>query len=139
MTNRPCVLAIDPGRAKCGVALVDQSGAVLHRSIEPTSSLASLVQRICSTHAPQAILIGNGTASQFVVESVRAEQPNVTIEVVAEEHTSELARARLLAAQKPKMWQRLIPRGLWAPAADYDDIVAVILCERWWAAHASPS
>lgn len=134
MTQEPCVLAIDPGHAKCGVALVGRHGEVLHRSIEPTAGVASVVRHLVTVHSPVAILVGNGTFGRSVMQSVRDIVPKVPIEEVDEAHTSEEARARLLAVQRPRLWQRLLPRGLWAPAADYDDLVALILGERWWAA-----
>ena len=38
-----CALAIDPGRAKCGVAVVRQDGRVLYRGIVPVESVSAQV------------------------------------------------------------------------------------------------
>jgi hypothetical protein len=50
---------------------------------------------------------------------------------VAEQFTSQLARQRYWQMYPPRGWQRLIPEGMRLPPRPIDDIVAIILLERW--------
>ena len=126
------VLAIDPGRAKCGVAVVQQDGQVLHRGIVPLETLADELRALIATYQPQALVCGNGTGSKPVLEIVRAAAQALPLERVDETRTSELARARFVRENKPPFLQRLLPRSLRTPWLPYDDYAAVILAERYW-------
>jgi hypothetical protein len=79
-------------------------------------------------------VVGNGTGSREMAQRVSAAVRPLEVVLVQEHRTSELARARYLAEHPPRGWRRLIPRGLRTPDEPYDDLVAVILGENWWAA-----
>src|SRR5438270_13992471 len=50
------VIAIDPGRSKCGVAAVDSASAVLHRAVVPTADLPAALRDLVERLRPDAIL-----------------------------------------------------------------------------------
>jgi RNase H-fold protein (predicted Holliday junction resolvase) len=127
----PCILAIDPGRSKCGVAVVAASGEVLHRGIVAAEALAEEASRLFEAFAPRAVVMGDGTGSAAAAERLTA-VVGVPVERVDERHTSEAARARWLADHPARGLRRLLPAGLRTPDTPYDDYVAVILAERWW-------
>jgi RNase H-fold protein (predicted Holliday junction resolvase) len=129
--NNP-VLAIDPGRAKCGVAVVDETLAVLERTIVPTTSLGDVIRDFNSLYTPGRVIMGDGTGSAFVHKSVMDLDLGCPVELVEECHTSEAARARYIADVPARGLRRLLPVGLRTPETPYDDYVAVILAERWW-------
>ena len=130
----PCVLAIDPGSAKCGVAVVQRDGTVLCRAVVPTGSIAARVQEMTVAHCPRAVVIGNGTGSRPLLLQMQALGLPAPITSVDESYTSEAARIRYIAANPPRGWQRLLPAGLRTPPVAYDDYVALILAERYWQA-----
>ena len=132
-TSARCVLAIDPGRAKCGVAVVASGGAVLIREITTPAELCTQVASLIERFGPEALVIGDGTGSAAACCSLDEAKLPIPVERVDERHTSELARARYLAETPARGLCRLVPRSLRAPDAPYDDYVAVILAERWWA------
>jgi RNase H-fold protein (predicted Holliday junction resolvase) len=128
----PIVLAIDPGRAKCGIAVVESAGGVLHRAVVAVPALPALLVELAARFPLQAILLGNGTGAEplhAVLTGLGLPAPLVRVD---ERHTSEQARARYLAENTPRGWRRLVPRSLRVPESPYDDYVAVILAERWW-------
>ncbi|MCX6369429.1 MAG: pre-16S rRNA-processing nuclease YqgF [Armatimonadetes bacterium] len=118
------VLAIDPGTAKCGVAVVEPGGKILHLEIVLTEQLASRVAELCAQYSPAQLLMGNGTQSK----ALAALLPEVIF--VPEAYTSQRARQRLSVARP--WWLRWLP--LTQP---YDDLVAVILAEDWLAGQES--
>lgn len=130
----PVVLAVDPGRAKCGVAVVDREGIVLHRVIVSTEELPAVLADLEARHAPEAILLGDGTGAAALHARLAVPERNAPLVRVDERHTSEQARARYLAEVPARGWRRLLPRALRTPETPYDDFVAVILAERWWQA-----
>lgn len=131
-TTPGCVLAIDPGSAKCGVAVVQSDRAVLHRSIVTTAVLAEEIRALAARYQPRSILIGAGTGSRPMIQALEALHLDIGLHMVDEAHTSEAARARFVAENTPVGWQRLLPRSLRTPTRPYDDYVAVILAERFW-------
>ena len=133
------VLAIDPGRAKCGVAVVRRDGQVLFLAIVAVEEIVEEARRLVAAYLPCVLIVGGGTGSRPVLQSLRAAELPVTVERVDESHTSEAARARFVAENQPPGWQRLLPRSLRSPWRLYDDYVAIILAERYWEKQNSPS
>lgn len=126
------VLAIDPGRSKCGVAVVDERQEVVHREVVPTVSLEVSLQELCRQYRPSAVLIGNGTGSVALQGVLNDLSLGCPVSVVEECYTSEAARKRYVAEIPATGWRRLLPSSLRTPERAYDDFVAVILAERWW-------
>ncbi len=126
------VLAIDPGSAKCGVAVVAQNGAVRFRAIMDALRVVEMARELIAAHRPVAFLVGAGTGSKPLLRALEAAQLDLPVQRVDESHTSELARARFVAENAPVGWQRLVPRTLRTPWRPYDDYVAIILAERYW-------
>ena len=130
----PCVLAIDPGSAKCGLAVVQRDGVVRFQAVVPTESVVAQAQELAIAHRPDAIVIGNGTGSKPLLLQLQAASLPAPLLPVDESYTSQAARVRYLASNPPRGWQRLLPISLRTPPVAYDDYVAVILGERYWQA-----
>lgn len=129
-----CVLAIDPGSAKCGLAVVPREGGALFQAVVSTEQVAARVQELTVLHRPTAIVIGNGTGSKPLLLQLQATGLPAPLVPIDESHTSLAARDRYLAANPARGWQRLLPRSLRTPPVAYDDYVAVLLAERYWQA-----
>ncbi|HET6918215.1 MAG TPA: hypothetical protein VFI46_01990 [Jiangellaceae bacterium] len=125
--TRRVVLAIDPGRDKCGVA-VAEAGGVRDRAVVVPQALADLVRAWYGRHGVTDIVIGNRTASSQVAEMLRGIVP-LPVRTVEEAGTTLRARARYFDEHPPEGWRRLIPRGLLTPPEPYDDYAAVLLAE----------
>lgn len=128
------VLAIDPGTAKCGMALAlrDANGK-LHVPWRAVSPLENFVARIHEAHDVEPfslIIVGSGTHSKPVVAAIRAEFPSMGILVVDEKDTSLQARERYWEHNPRRGWRRFLPSTLQTPPEPVDDFVALILAER---------
>lgn len=132
MAERGTVLAIDPGRSKCGIAVVTggTEPEVLHRAVVPTDQITQVLADLAARHRLDLILIGNGTTSSEAAQA--AETVGVPVELVDERLTSVEARKRYFAQNPPRGLRRLIPTSLQTPDRPYDDYVAVILAERYF-------
>lgn len=126
------VLAIDPGREKCGLALVSHPPTVvLARRVVAASELVEHVRELISVHPNVEILIGRGTGSQSVANTVGAAFPDNILRLVDERDTSRRARERYCRDNPPTGLRRLLPTGLRHPETPYDDYVAIILAEEF--------
>lgn len=123
------VLAIDPGREKCGLAVVTGSG-VLQKEIIPRAEIADTIPVLASRHAVSAIIIGDGTGGRSIREEI-ARIVAVPIEMIDETLSTRRARARFFLENPPRGIRRLIPQGLQVPDRPYDDYVAIILAEDY--------
>lgn len=123
------VIAIDPGREKCGLAVVSDEGTLL-RKILPPHEVAPYVAGLMERYSTDTVVIGNGTHGRAIAETVRGESP-ARIEFVDESHTTLEARKRYYEENPPRGLLRLIPMGMLAPSKPVDDLVAVILGERY--------
>jgi len=124
------VIAIDPGREKCGVAVASGRG-VLHRSICPPHEIPGLVAELIAEYSAGTIIIGDGTTGRELAEHLRDHTASVPIEFVDESYTTLKARSRFFQENPPKGLLRLVPRGLLTPGRPIDDLAAVILAEEY--------
>lgn len=124
------VLAIDPGRDKCGIAVLSPQGDVLLHEIVPTGALETRVSELAAEYAPR-IIMGDGTTSAATKARIEAQVGAVTL--VDEYRTTEEGRRLYWAENPPRGWRRLVPRGLLTPAVPVDDFAAVALARRFLA------
>ena len=128
------VLAIDPGSAKCGFALVKRNSdgkmILLWRKVVRRESLRSALHEAATSAPYSMIVVGSGTRSRDVVNEIRDELPSAGILVVDEQDTSFQARERYWEQTPRKGWRRLLPSTLQEPPEPIDDFVALILAER---------
>jgi RNase H-fold protein (predicted Holliday junction resolvase) len=127
------VLAVDPGREKCGLAVVHADGRVLHRAVVATSDIGEAVENAVRTHRVELLLLGDRTAAAHVCRAL-GKRVHLNTVMVDEHRSSEHGRRRYFRENPPRGWRRLLPLGLQTPPRPYDDYVAVVLAERYLAA-----
>jgi len=127
------VLAIDPGRHKCGLAVVDQQGRPLHQAVVPTREVGAVAASLVAEHAVAHLLVGDRTAAREVCRLLAAAGLPLAPTLVDEHHSSEQARRRFFQENPPRGWRRLLPTSLQTPSRPCDDYVALLLAERFLA------
>ena len=125
-----CVMAIDPGRKKCGLAVVDPTGGILDRLVVPCEEFSQTVRDLFQKHRPRAILLGSSTGSKLIGATIRKDL-KVEPKLVDEKHTTELAKLRYFREFPPRGFWKLVPLGLQTPPTCYDDFAAVVMAERY--------
>lgn len=132
----PPILAIDPGRDKCGLAVLNHEQGVLWHSVVGVPELFSVSLQVTRQYGIRTVVLGNQTFSGEVRQMLQPllEQKLVQeIIFVDERGSTEMARARYWQAFPPSGWRRFIPRGLLIPPCAIDDFAAIILGERYLA------
>lgn len=123
------IIAIDPGRDKCGVAILLDNGSFMQAVIK-TEELCAWVSDSHQKYNDAPVIIGNGTGSQSAYERLRTEC-GVEPLFVEEYKTTEQARKRYWQENPPAGWRRLMPTSMQVPPVPVDGYVAVILAERY--------
>lgn len=127
------VLAIDPGTAKCGMALARRGNLgvdLLWRRIVPTEHLESALEEAMAEASFDLIVVGSGTSSRALVERIKERLPSMGVLIVDEKDTTMQARERYWQANPRRGWRRLLPSTMQVPPEPVDDFVALILAER---------
>jgi RNase H-fold protein (predicted Holliday junction resolvase) len=125
------VIGIDPGRAKCGFAVVTESGERLALEVIPITGLERRIAEEISQSAIAMICIGHATNSREIERLCSERWPTIPRTTVDETNTSLEARSRYFDEHPPKGLMRLIPRGLLTPKEAMDGYAALIIIERW--------
>jgi len=127
------VLAVDPGRDKCGLAVVERNGRVLYQGIVATAKVAEAAAGLVGDHGVGQVVVGDRTAAKEVCRALGAARPPMTPTLVDEHRSSEEGRRRFFRDNPPRGWRRLLPISLQTPPHPYDDYVAVLIAERYLA------
>jgi len=127
------ILAVDPGRDKCGVAVVEPNGRVLHKAVAATENIAGDIRRLVGEYQVERLVLGDRTAANTVMRALRHAHLPLSPILVDEHRSSELGRKRYFQENPPRGWRRLLPLTLQTPPRPYDDYVAVVLAERYLA------
>lgn len=135
LPNIPATLLIgfDPGKDKCGIALAKTSPLrILQHEVVGSDIVIAHIQSLLQAHPIPTLVIGNQTTSKQWQQRLRTQlEPPPSIISVDERNTSLLARDRYWQMFPPQGLQRLIPEGLRQPPKPIDDIVAILLIERY--------
>ena len=91
------IMAVDPGRDKCGLAVIDGQGKVLWRQVIETGDLEKMAQERSGEFAPACLILGNGTTSKAARGRLQAALPDFM------EHDTKRA-ARLAAEHNARMY-----------------------------------
>jgi RNase H-fold protein (predicted Holliday junction resolvase) len=125
------VLAVDPGCAKCGVAVVENDLAVLHRSVVASGEIQPVLEQLIRLYHPQTILIGRGTGCRHLLAGLKEILDGRNVLMVDEKFSTQDARKAYYEENPPAGLWRLVPRGLLFPKVPIDDYAAVVLARRF--------
>ena len=124
------IAALDPGRDKCGFAVLNDDGKILCQRVIVTENLMTEVNAAKADYGFSRLLIGNGTTSKEA-QGKLAQLSALEVIVRDEYRTTELVKKEYWKANPPKGWRRLIPVTMQVPPVPVDDFVAVILAKRY--------
>ena len=136
----PCpeiVLAFDPGREKCGLALVGRDGVAVRRCVAPVADVQDVLASWARQHAVSVIVLGDSTSSAQWQTRIAVWLPQAQIFVVDESGSTLEARTLYWQAHPPRGWRRALPLSLQEPPEPVDDFAAVVLARRFFASLAS--
>ncbi len=136
----PYLLGFDPGRDKCGVAVVEGCSDTasyqapkyqvrLHQ-IFSASAVVDGLRELCQQFPITTVVMGDGTTNKEWQQKIKS-VISVPIVLVDERHSTLEARDRYWQIFPPLGLLKFIPQNLRPIDRPIDDIVAIILLERY--------
>jgi RNase H-fold protein (predicted Holliday junction resolvase) len=124
-------LGFDPGKDKCGLAIVASDGTPLRHEVIASARTIDTLQQWCGEFHITALILGDQTGSKHWRSMIQTALPALRIETIDERYSSQQARDRYWDLYPATGLQMLVPRGMRTPPRAIDDLVAIILVERF--------
>ena len=125
------VLAIDPGRYKCGIAVVNDTGECKKIKNIDVDTFEKEIGVIIEDFFIDTIIIGNGTGSIDFINKIYTTFKHINIEIIDETNTTFLAKKLYWEMNKPKGLNRLLPLGMRTLPEPVDAYAALLLAKKW--------
>jgi RNase H-fold protein (predicted Holliday junction resolvase) len=129
--TQPVILGFDPGRQKCGLAIMGLDRALFHRSVVASEDVLKNIADLQMQYPISLAVMGDQTSAKDWQEKLTQLTEPLRVVLIDERYSSLEARDRYWQLHPPKGWQRLLPKGLRQPTVPIDDIVAILLIERY--------
>ncbi|MEO0539796.1 MAG: resolvase [Cyanobacteria bacterium P01_A01_bin.105] len=129
--SQPVILGFDPGRFKCGLAVVGVDRSLHCHQVVASDLAVDQVQQLRSRYPISLIVMGDQTGSKVWKQRLASLQDAPSIILVDERYSSLEARDRYWQMFPPKGLKKLVPQGLRPIPRPIDDIVAILLIERY--------
>lgn len=123
------IMGIDPGRDKCGVAVLSAAGDIQFQRVVATDELDNVIKNLAADFDIATVILGDGTTHKSAAEKISA--AGLTYQLVDEKHTTEEARRLYWQKNPPRGWRRLLPTSMQVPPEPVDALVAEILVRRF--------
>ncbi|MBD0337050.1 MAG: Holliday junction resolvase RuvX [Cyanobacteria bacterium Co-bin13] len=129
--SQPAILGFDPGRQKCGLAIMGLDRVLRHQEVVQAESALDAIQALRQQYPISIIVMGNQTTAKTWKAKI-ADLPDTPRVMLVDERYSTLeARDRYWQMYPPKGVGRLLPQSLRKIPRPIDDIVAILLIERY--------
>ncbi len=129
--SQPVILGLDPGRQKCGLAIMGVDRILRYQKVVPVEAVLSVVEQLRRQFPISTIVLGDQTGSKHWKETLSQLDDPPRIMLVDERYTSLEARDRYWQMYPPAGLTRLMPQALRTIPRPIDDIVAILLIERY--------
>ena len=126
------ILGFDPGKDKCGVAVMDGNRALLYHQVLLTIEVITKISDLCQQYNVSRIVMGDQTTAKYWQQQLTTAFPDLPIELIDERYSSLEARDRYWQMYPANFITRLIPQGMRQSPRPIDDLVAIILIERYF-------
>lgn len=131
-SQQPMILGFDPGRHKCGLAVMGLDRSLHFHQVVAAAEILSTLESLQQRYPISLIVMGDQTSAKEWQEKLQHELLTpVRITTVDERFSSLEARQRYWQMYPPRGFTRLLPEGMRAPPRPVDDIVAMVLIERY--------
>ncbi len=124
-----CVLGTDPGRDKCGIAVLNSDGEIKFQEVVATENFSEIVSGLATKFKIETVILGNGTTHKSAAEKIR--ELGLPLKIVDEKHTTEQARKLYWVKNPPTGWRKILPTTMLVPPQPVDALVAEILARRY--------
>lgn len=130
--TQPVILGFDPGRDKCGVAVMGLDRQLHYHQVVPATEAVATIEILRQKLPISLMVMGDQTTAKQWKQRLRQELADpLNIILVDERYTTLEARDRYWQMYPPQGITKLLPKGMRQPPRPIDDIVAILLIERY--------
>nr|WP_277882523.1 Holliday junction resolvase RuvX [Pseudanabaena sp. FACHB-2040] len=124
-------MGFDPGRQKCGLAIMGLDRVLRHQEVVQAESALDTIQTLRQQYPISIIVMGNQTTAKTWKTKIETLPDSPRVMLVDERYSTLEARDRYWQMYPPKGVGRLLPQSLRKIPRPIDDIVAILLIERY--------
>ncbi len=130
--TQPVILGFDPGRDKCGVAVMGLDRQLHYHQVIPANEAIAAIEKLRQKLPISLVVMGDQTTAKQWKQRLSQELADpLNIILVDERYTTLEARDRYWQMYPPQGIIKLLPKGMRQPPRPIDDIVAILLIERY--------
>lgn len=130
--KQPVILGFDPGRQKCGLAVMAVDRKLHYHEVVTAEKAIATIQELRQIYPISVLVMGDQTTAKSWKKQLNQELPEPLRIILVDERYSTLeARDRYWQMYPPKGLYKLIPQGMRPLPRPVDDIVAILLIERY--------
>ncbi|MDZ8187868.1 MAG: pre-16S rRNA-processing nuclease YqgF [Nostoc sp. ChiSLP02] len=132
LPTQPVILGFDPGRDKCGLAVMGLDRQLYYHQVVVAKEAIASIETLRQKFPISLMVMGNQTTAKKWKQQLYQELAEpLNIILVDERYTTLEARDRYWQMYPPKGLIKLLPEGMRQPPRPIDDIVAILLIERY--------
>jgi RNase H-fold protein (predicted Holliday junction resolvase) len=132
LPGQPVILGFDPGRQKCGLAVMGLDRCLYYHKVIPATEAIATIQTLQQQYPISFLVMGDQTSAKEWRQQITAELTDpLRIMPVDERYSTLEARDRYWQMYPPQGLAKLIPQGIRTLPRPIDDIVAILLIERY--------
>jgi RNase H-fold protein (predicted Holliday junction resolvase) len=126
------ILGFDPGRQKCGLAIVGLDRSLYYHKVILADEAIATIQSLRQQFPISTLVMGDQTSAKEWKQKLSSYLPEPPRIILVDERYSTLeARDRYWQMFPPSGLASLIPQGMRSLPRPIDDIVAILLIERY--------
>ncbi|MBE9035088.1 pre-16S rRNA-processing nuclease YqgF [aff. Roholtiella sp. LEGE 12411] len=130
--TQPVILGFDPGRDKCGLAVMGLDRQLYYHQVVPAKEAIATIDTLRQKFPISLMVMGDQTTAKQWKQRMSQELAEpLNIILVDERYTTLEARDRYWQMYPPKGLTKLLPQSMRQPPRPIDDIVAILLIERY--------
>ncbi|WP_193196422.1 pre-16S rRNA-processing nuclease YqgF [Nostoc sp. MG11] len=130
--TQPVILGFDPGRDKCGLAVMGLDRQLHYHQVVPAKEAIPTIETLRQKFPISLMVMGDQTTAKQWKQRIYQELAEpLNIILVDERYTTLEARDRYWQMYPPKGLTKLLPQSMRQPPRPIDDIVAILLIERY--------
>ena len=126
------ILGFDPGRDKCGIAVMGADRHLYYHEVIAAEVAIATICRLQQKYPISVLVMGDQTTAKAWKRQLEQDLPEPPPIMLVDERYSTLeARDRYWQMYPPRGLSILVPKGMRPLPRPVDDIVAILLIERY--------
>lgn len=130
--TQPVILGFDPGKDKCGLAIMGLDRQLYYHQVVVAPKAIATIETLRQQFPVSLLVMGDQTTAKKWKQQLHQELTDqLNIILVDERYSTLEARDRYWQMYPPQGLTKLLPQGMRQPPRPIDDIVALLLIERY--------